>query len=167
MKYQRNNHGPGGFIRLTLVSPEKMMDKSEHEKNAFYYTCWGANPTEAGADELDRDQFGFTFIGSDGEQHGHAKGYYTMDVTIPPVIADGKYVLGWVWYGGMGGEIQGNFPQEPVTYGYFGDYWSCSYIDIQGGVELQSSYTPVFTNDMTQFSELGCMSANNAPAVCS
>lgn len=167
MKYQRNNHGPGGFIRMTLVPPEKMMNKKEHDKNAFYYTCWGANPTAAGSDELGKDQYGFGLIGGDGEQHEHSKGYYTMDVTIPPVVPDGKYVLGWVWYGGVGGSIQGDEQQEPTPYGYFSDYWSCSYIEISGGDALQSSYTPVFNNDMKKFSDVGCMSANDAPGVCS
>lgn len=167
MKYQRNNHGPGGFIRLTLVSPDKMMDKSEHAKNAFYYTCWGANPAKAKPNELDRDRFGFSMIGSDGEQHDHAKGYYVMDVKIPPVVPDGKYVLGWVWYGGGGGLSEGNFQQEPTGGGYFGDYWSCSFIEIRGGQKLRNSYTPVFHNDMKKFSKEGCMSANNAPGICS
>lgn len=35
MKYQRNNHGPDGFIRLTLGDPDMMMNKKEREKNAF------------------------------------------------------------------------------------------------------------------------------------
>lgn len=167
MKYARNNHPPGGFIRLTLVSPDKMMSKAEHKKNAFYYTCWGANPVAAAAGEMDKDQFGFGLIGSDGEQHDHAKGYYVMDVKIPTVVPDGKYVLGWVWYGGTGGTLQGNFQQEPMPYGYFSDYWSCSFVEIQGGAALTSRHTPVFNNDMSQFSTEGCMSANDAPGVCS
>lgn len=166
MKYQRNNHGPGGFIRLTLVSPEKMMDKSEHEKNAFHYSCWGAHPTTATPDELGTDQYGFGLIGIDGEQHNQGPGYYTTDVTIPTVVPDGKYVLGWSWFGGIGSPIYSTEPQEPTTYGYFADYWSCSFVEIRGGDELQSFYTPVFNNDMSQFSDEGCMAANDEPGVC-
>lgn len=166
IKYQRNNHGPGGFLRLTLVEPKHMMNKAMHAKNAFYYSCWGANPVPAKSTELGRDKYGFSFIGSDGEQHNHAKGYYVTNVKIPPVVPDGSYVLGWIWHGGIGDSVQGNAPQEPKPYGYFGDYHSCSYVQIKGGVALQRSYTPVFNNDMKQYSNEGCMSANDAPGVC-
>lgn len=165
MKYSRNNHGPGGFIRMTLVNPDKMMDKKEHEKNAFYYTCWGANPTAAGADEMGEDQYGFDLIGTDGEQHDQPKGYYTMDVTIPPVVPDGKYVLGWAWFGGTSGSVKSNSPQEPAPYGYFSDYWSCSFVEISGGDDLVKSFTPVFNND-NRFSDEGCMAANDHLGVC-
>lgn len=167
MKYTRNNHSPGGFIRLTLVTPEKMMDKNAHAENAFYYTCWGANPQAAAANEMEKDEYGFSFIGSDGEQHSHPKGYYVMDVKIPSVVPDGKYVLGWVWYGGGGGPVEGNVQQEPMPYGYFSDYWSCAYVEISGGAALESRHTPVFNNDMSRYSDVGCMSANDAPGVCS
>lgn len=166
MKYARNNHGPGGFIRLTLVKPEDMMDKSKHAKNAFYYTCWGANPRRAASNELGKDKYGFSFIGSDAQQHAFPPGYYVMNVKIPTCVPDGKYVLGWVWYGGTGSPIVSEQQQEPKPWGYFGDYWSCSYIEIKGGVPLERECKPVFNNDMTKYSSEGCMSANDAPGKC-
>lgn len=36
IEYQRNNHGPGGFVRHTLVPVHKMMDERAHRKNAFH-----------------------------------------------------------------------------------------------------------------------------------
>lgn len=166
MKYQRNNHGPGGFIRLSLVKPEDMMNKKKHEENAFYYTCWGANPRRAASNERSKDRYGFSLIGSDSQQHAFPPGYYTMSVKIPTCIPDGKYVLGWVWFGGTGSPVTSEHQQEPKPWGYFSDYWSCSYIEIRGG-SLDSQCKPVFNNDMTRWSSEGCMSANDAPGVCS
>ncbi|PXF39880.1 hypothetical protein BWQ96_10411 [Gracilariopsis chorda] len=143
------------------------MEKAVHQHNAFHYSCWGANPVQASSDELEKDRYGFTFVGSDGEQHGAPKGYYTVDVTIPTCIPDGNYVMGWVWFGGTGGtKIERNEPQEPKPWGYFGDYWACSFVRVEGGDPLSASYQPVFQNDMSQYSEEGCMSANNMPGTC-
>lgn len=166
IKYQRNNHGPGGFIRLTLVHPQDMMNKKAHTRNAFHYSCWGAKPVVARPDQLWKDQYGFSIVGNDGEQHQFVPAYYTTTFTIPPVVPDGKYVLGWVWYGGIGGPVLSNKPQKPTTFGYFGDYWSCSFVEVKGGIPLKSKYKPIFKNDMSQFSTEGCMSANDAPGVC-
>ncbi|KAI0560108.1 hypothetical protein FGB62_125g09 [Gracilaria domingensis] len=142
------------------------MSKAAHKRNAFHYSCWGAKPVRAASNELEKDKFGFTLVGSDGEQHSSPKGYYAAEVTIPTCVPDGDYVMGWVWYGGTGGSIEGNDPQEPVPWGYFGDYWSCSFVRIEGGAALASSCDPVFVNDMGQFSEEGCMSANDEPGIC-
>lgn len=166
MKYQRNNHGPGGFIRLTLVKPEDMMSAHAHAKNAFYYTCWGASPVLAKRNELSKDPLGFSMIGSDGQQHVYGKGYYEMNVTIPSVVPDGNYVLGWIWYGGTGSPVVSAKQQEPKPWGYFSDYHSCSFVRIEGGAPLQAKHTPVFNNDMTNFSTEGCMSANDRPGKC-
>lgn len=166
IKYQRNNHGPGGFIRLTLVRPEHMMNKNKHAANAFYYTCWGANPVVAAPDELHRDDYGFTLIGSDGEEHDYKQGYYQTEIEIPKCVPDGDYVLGWAWYGGMSTPVKGNVQQEPSSYGYFGDYWSCSFVRIQGGSPISSSCQPVFKNDMSAYSSAGCMSSVDEPGPC-
>lgn len=141
------------------------MNKEIHKRNAFHFSCWGANPVAAASSELGSDDKGFTFIGSDGQQHPFKKGYYVSDIRIPTVVPDGKYVLGWVWYGGTGGSITGDVQQEPVPYGYFSDYWSCSYVEIRGG-PMKSSYKPLFVNDMWKYSGEGCMSANDRPGVC-
>lgn len=166
LKYQRNNHGPGGFVRITLVRPEDMMDKSAHERNAFHYSCWGARPVASSPQDIQRDRYGFSVNGNDGAEHYFRKSFYETFVTIPPTVPDGDYLLGWVWFGGTGSKITSDGVQQPSPYGYFGDYWSCSYVRVQGGVPLQSSYTPVFLNDMKQFSVQGCMSANDSPGVC-
>lgn len=165
IKYQRNNHGPGGFVRHTLLPPDQMMDKAAHERNAFSYNCFGANPVQASSSELGADKWGFSLVGNDGKKV--APGYYVSTVTIPDVVPDGKYVLGWVWYGGTGGDVSNEpYTQDPWWKGYFGDYWSCSFVEIRGGNDLVSTYTPVFDNDLSQFSEEGCMSANDSPGVC-
>ena len=169
VKYQRNNHGPGGFVRHTLVPIDKMMDKRAHEANAFSYSCFGATAVRATRADMKTDTWGFSMVGNDGEgrTHKQATGFYTSDVVIPPVVADGFYVFGWVWFGGTGGAVSNHpYRTEPFWKGYFSDYWSCSFVEVRGGKALEASYTPVFKNDMRQFSGEGCMSANDAPGVC-
>lgn len=166
VKYQRNNHGPGGFIRFTLVPVEKMMDKSVHARNAFHYSCWGANPVVAKPNEKGRDKFGFSLVGGDGASHNLPKAYYTVNITIPPVIPDGDYVLGWVWFGGVGGSISQNKPSKPYPLGLFGDYWSCAFVKIKGGKKLESEYRPEFVNDMQQYWKGGCHAAQDSPGKC-
>lgn len=152
-------------MRLTLVPPHRMMDKEVHESNAFSYSCFGATPVKAAQNERVVDKWGFSLTGNDGKDV--APGYYVSKITIPTVIPDGKYVLGWVWYGGTGGPVSNEqYTEEPSSKGYFSDYWSCSFVEVRGGVPLQPSYTPVFSNDMQRFSQEGCMSANDAPEVC-
>lgn len=86
IKYSRNNHGPGGFNRFTLVPPNKMMDKSAHTRNAFAYSCWGANPVVARGPELVTHKFGYSLVGNDGEEHNFPKAYYKTTITIPRCI---------------------------------------------------------------------------------
>lgn len=166
IKYSRNNHGPGGFVRMTFVRPSQIMDRNAHARNAFHYSCWGAHPVRARPNELGKDRFGFTMTGSDGEQHGFGKGYYVTQITIPTVLPDGDYVLGWAWYGGTGGQLKsGTAPQYPNKYGYFGDYYSCSFVKVRGGAYTQT-YQPKFINDMAQFSRDGCMSSTDNLGDC-
>jgi len=102
VKYTRNNHGPGGFNRFTLVrvnpgdtGPETAkdyMNKAIHTRNAFHYSCWGANPVVATQAEKDRKHlYHISLVGTDAQQHSFAAGYYTVDITIPPVVPDGLY----------------------------------------------------------------------------
>lgn len=165
IKYQRNNHGPGGFVRLSLVPVEKMMNKNVHEENAFHFSCWGSDPVKAKPNELGRDKQGFSLVGGDGKLHDGPISYYTTNIIIPRVIPDGDYVIGWVWYGGMGGSIQKNLPETPHETGLFADYWSCSFVKIEGG-PIEQSYTPVFVNAFKKFWAEGCNSANDHPGVC-
>ena len=152
-------------MRLTLVPVSKMMDKEAHARNAFHFSCWGAHPKRATNVEKAHDRWGFSLVGSDG-RHGVGAGYYTERVQVPPVVPDGEYILGWTWYGGTGGKVFGNKPQRPKDHSYFGDYWSCSFVRVHGGVEVAHKYTPVFHNGMSQFSKKGCMAFTDRPGVC-
>lgn len=78
------------------------------------------------------------------------------------------------WFAGTSGDIETNSPQVPDPWSHFADYWSCSFITIQGGVPLASSYTPVFINDQAfdmsapgaEGADQGCMAQNDAPGIC-
>lgn len=151
---------------MSLVPVDKMMNKVTHEENAFHYSCWGANPVRAKPSELGRDALGFSLVGSDGKLHNLPVSYYTTEITIPPVVPDGVYALGWVWYGGMGGSIYGNAPEDPYPDGFFGDYWSCAFVSIKGGRPLERSFMPVFQGNLHEYWGDNCMSANDAPGIC-
>lgn len=165
IKYSRNNHGPGGFIRFTLVPADKIMDASVHSKNAFHYTCWGAKAVEGHGTDLEEDQFGYSLVGNDGEEHKLPRAYYETELNIPKVVPDGAYILGWLWFGGVGHPVTSNKPQEPKPWGYFADYHSCSFVRIEKGPK-ESEHQPTFRNDMSQFSKTGCMAMNDSPGVC-
>lgn len=152
-------------MRHTLVPISQMMNKAAHARNAFEYSCFGATPVIATAEDRKIDKWGFSMVGNDGKTT--RVGYYKSTVRIPTVVPDGKYILGWVWYGGTGGETSDTpYTEEPWWKGYFGDYWSCSFVEVSGGAPLQREYYPVFQNDMLKFSADGCMAANDAPGVC-
>lgn len=142
------------------------MNKKVHARNSFHYGCWGANPVIANETERGTDALGFSLVGGDGNLLGGPPGYYVTSVTIPSVIPDGVYVLGWVWYGGMGGSLQNNSPKNPYDTGLFADYWSCSFVRIEGGRPLQAVYKPVFVNDLAHIWKEGCNAANDRPGVC-
>lgn len=146
-----------------------MMDKRVHSRNAFSYSCFGAKAVKAKRKERKEDRWGFSLVGNDGsgKRHKQATGYYVSDITIPPVVPDGHYVFGWAWFGGTGGSVSNkSYKKEPFWKGYFTDYWSCSFVQVRGGKPLERKYTPVFKNDMKQFSREGCMSANDALGIC-
>lgn len=138
------------------------MNKKIHARNAFHYSCWGGDPVVANASELGRDELGFSLVGGDGKLHGLKPAYYTTTVTIPDVIPNGNYVLGWVWYGGLDGGLEG--PEKPI--GLFSDYWSCSFIRISGGAKLQTEFQPRFVNNLQDKWEGGCLAANDRPGNC-
>lgn len=165
IKYARNGVGPGGFIRLTLVPLDHMMDKAAHAANAFHYSCFGANPTAATRRDIRTDQFGFNIAGEDGTFHNGPVMIYETHTTIPTVLPDGDYVLGWAWYGGIGGTLEENQPENPARSGFFGDYWSCSFVRIRGG-PLRSRYNPLFINDMKDVWPNGCYAASNRLGDC-
>lgn len=174
IKYQRNNHGPGGFVRFTIVPLDKMLDKVVHEKNAFHYSCWGANPVPAQPHEIPRDSQEYSVSGVDGTPDNVTNpnttpSYYVQTITIPDVIPDGRYAFGFLWFGGIGGTLEQNQPENPYAFSFFGDYWSCSFIEIKGGNALGVRWKPVFENNMRQKFpnwEEGCYSGNDAPGKC-
>ena len=87
IKYSRNNHGPGGFERYTMVPlSANWMNKRVHSRLAIHYSRWGENPREAAPDELETKEFGFSLVGSDGQNHNFPKAYYTTRLTIPDVV---------------------------------------------------------------------------------
>lgn len=160
VKYSRNNHSPGGFVRLTLVPLDKMMDEETHKRNAFHYSCWGANTAPATRADIAQDRFGFNVAGSDRAL------YNVVDVTIPTVVPDGDYVLGWAWFGGIADSTGGQLSSKRSPPKLFADNWSCSFVRVSGGKALQSSYKPVFVNDMTDVSTQGCFSAFDDTGIC-
>ena len=168
VKYTRNNHGPGGFTRYALVPlASNWLSKSVHQKLAIHYGCWGENPRAAAPGELQEKEFGFSLVGSDGRQHSFPKGYYTERITIPDIIPDGKYMVGFSWYGGCTGGVKGNVPQEGGSRSTFVDFWSCSFIEVKGGKKLGKEYKPVFEG--SQFASprgSACKSAANRLGTC-
>lgn len=167
IKYQRNNHGPGGFTRLTLVPWKDMMNKRVHTRNAFHFSCWGANAVRATGSQKQKDNMRFIIAGNDGEDHRFPISFYVTHATIPDCIPDGAYVLGWVWYGGTGSPVvSAGRQQEPLPYGFFADYWGCSSVHIRGGKPLKTKCEKKFVNDMSKYSKDGCMAMNNRPGVC-
>lgn len=169
IKYHRNNHGPGGFLRITLVPVEKMMSKEIHYRNAFHYSCWGAHSVQATPQEIEQDRNnnnGFTLTGGDGKLHNMGPGYYVVNVTIPGCVPDGRYVMGMAWYGGVGGSLYQNTKEKPWHTGLFGDYWSCAFVRIKGGGPVTSEWKRTWHNDMEKWLGKGCNAANNRLGTC-
>lgn len=152
-------------MRLTLVRPEDMMKKTAHTRNAFHFSCWGANVRVATKKERTVDRWGFSIAGNDGENHPFPPAYYETEAVIPRCVPDGDYVLGWVWYGGVESSVKGNGKQEPGINGVFGDYWSCAFVKVRGG-ELRNEEEKVFVNDMQEYSNEGCMAVSDRPGIC-
>lgn len=126
-----------GFVRLVLVPIEQMMDKKAHDKFAFQFLCMNAGPHSC----PDRS---YDTCGNDFE--GMA---WQARVKVPTSYPDGTYVFGWSWYGG------GNY----LDRSFFGDYYSCSYIEIRGGLPVAEEYQPVFDGN-------SCRSATDKLGLC-
>lgn len=119
MVWTRNNH-VGGFVRFTLVPEKDRMNATAHALFSFRHACFEADGHQCTLDT------------SKERRCGTDKILYRADVQIPTIFPDGKYVLGWSWYGGLAGGKS-----------YFSDYRSCSNVQISGG-PLTDSYKPVF-----------------------
>lgn len=120
MVWATNNHR-GGFIRFTLVPECLRMDEKAHDIYAFRYACY------------DSDKQACTFDTSTERRCGSGEYVQQTKVEIPTSLENGFYTLGWAWYGGLDWQYKS----------MFGDYWSCSRIQIKGG-PLTESYDPVF-----------------------
>lgn len=114
-----------------------MMDKEAHKKFAFHYACMGTGLHICPIRTYD-------VCGNDGE--GRA---WQTQVRIPAVYPDGVYTFGWSWYGG--GDYR--------DHSFFGDYYSCSFVRIRGGIALEESFVPIFANSV-------CRSSVNRLGVC-
>lgn len=126
-----------GFVRLALVPVHRMMDKEAHSKYAFHFTCMNRGPHHC----YDRS---YDVCGNDAQ--GMA---WRTFVQVPTSYPDGIYVLGWSWYGG--GDYKGD--------SFFGDYYSCSFIRIHGGVSVTNEFQPLFDGPK-------CLSATDRLGVC-
>lgn len=144
IKWHRNNHvGESGFVRLSLVPVSKMLDKRAHDRYTIYETCWGVGLHRCSS-RLKR------VCGNDGD--GLA---FQVQITVPTCYPDGVYVFGWAWYGG------GNFRDQS----FFGDYYSCSFVRIHGGVRVTSEWSPKFISVPGHPND-GCRSATDHLGVC-
>jgi hypothetical protein len=146
MKWTKNNH-QSGFVRFTLVPRSQRMDKNVHDKYAFHYACW-----EAGEINCQPNEFCSTDL---------SRKRYQTEVEIPHVFPDGKYTLGWSWYGGTS-----NYGNGPVAE--YADYWSCANIIIAGSVDnrnVADSFVPVFKTGMANNRDT-CLSAVNRLGIC-
>eukprot|EP00168_Porphyra_purpurea_P008191 TRINITY_DN2031_c0_g1_i1.p1 TRINITY_DN2031_c0_g1~~TRINITY_DN2031_c0_g1_i1.p1 ORF type:complete len:310 (-),score=73.95 TRINITY_DN2031_c0_g1_i1:128-1057(-) len=122
---RRNNH-EGGFVRLALVPLKYRDNAAMHKKYAFHYQCFRSDPFTCKT-KTERLVDGWF------DERNVA---YKTHVKVPRHIPNGVYVLGWVWYGGL-------HTNMPWT-GYYGDYYSCSYVRIHGGGPLSWSHQPTW-----------------------
>lgn len=146
IKWHRNNHGNGesGFVRLSLVPFSKMFDKDAHQRYTTHITCWSSGLHRC----YSRNEH---VCGNDAEGMG-----YQVDITVPTSYPDGVYVFGWAWYGG------GDYRERS----YFGDYYSCSFIQIRGGDQLTATWTPKFIPAPNGEFDDECLSATDRLGVC-
>lgn len=126
-----------GFVRLVLVPVDKMMDKKAHEKYAFHFLCMNEGLHRC----PDRS---YDTCGNDAEGMAWQK-----EVEVPTSYPDGVYVFGWSWYGG--GDYR--------AMSFFGDYYSCSFVEIKGGVAVTDAYEPTWDGHK-------CVSSTDRLGVC-
>lgn len=145
IKWSKNNHN-GGFIRFAFVPLNLMFDTAAQTRRAFYTGCW--NQGAIACDELE--------CGTDDKGK-----ILSRKITIPAVIPDGIYVFSSMWYGGV------HFLRE---MGLFADYYSCSYVRVEGGEPLIESFQPFYDQgENAQFEEAengACRTANDRPGLC-
>lgn len=140
IKWTRNNHR-GGFVRLALVPRDQRMNRTAHRDFAFWFGCF----------DMGNHRCQSPMCGTDERNIA-----YSALVRIPTVLPDGDYVLGWTWYGGITSGLS-----------YFGDYWSCSFVRVQGGPRTKH-FDRVFSAGTRSgsLSHNTCMSAVNSMGQC-
>lgn len=91
IRFHCQNDSGSGFLRLTFVRPEHLFDRLAHERNSFYFS-FDMSCLDSFQKEIDVN--GLSFIGSAGF-FSAAVGckMYTINVKIPQVLSDGKYLL--------------------------------------------------------------------------
>lgn len=143
IQWEKNNHN-GGFVRLSLVPLSQMFNRSAHSYLAFYFTCW-----EHGAYICKS-----SICGSDLE--GRA---FSRSIIVPPVIPDGDYVLGFLWFGGL---------HWRRDIGRFSDYTSCARVRVEGGMPITEKYVPYFYPGQGGESKRygRCLTSASAPGEC-
>lgn len=146
VSWHRNNHGHGesGFVRFSLVPVSQMFKQASHERFAFHTACWSSGLHRCSSRNAN-------VCGNDAG--GMA---YRVAVTVPTSYPDGVYAFGWAWYGG--GDFRGN--------SFFGDYFSCSFVRIRGGVGVTDDWKPVFQPGIDEPYEDACLSATDRIGVC-
>lgn len=142
----RNNHD-GGFSRWSLVNVNDRMNRRQHTRNAFSYTCTDLRVRKCSAQFRPRDC-----------QYDRRNEFFTHYVTVPRCAPDGVYVLSWAWYGGG------------YKWGHFGDYYDCLYIHIHGGAPLTNRCIPTFSDATARVSRTGryntCRATVNRLGIC-
>ncbi len=114
--WNRNNH-KRGFVRLSLVPRSQRMSDDAHSKNVVKYSCFESQKKDCNSPLV-------ATCGTDVYT-------YQTNFTVP-CVPDGDYVFGWSWYGAY--DIN---RYKQVSY-HFGDYWSCAFVRIQGGITVKS-----------------------------
>lgn len=136
MKWGRNNH-IGGFVRFSLVPKHLRMNKQAHERMAFRYACFESGKHQCNLQNCGTDVW-----------------LYKTNVVIPTSYPDGNYILSWAWFGGIS-----------VGKSYFGDYYSCTPVRIQGG-PTTASYTPIFEGGENLYNSSRCRTAVDRLGIC-
>lgn len=113
------------------------MDKGAHETFAFQFLCMNSGLHDCA-------DLSYDTCGNDAE--GKA---WQASVRVPTSYPDGVYVFGWSWYGG--GDFRGR--------SFFGDYYSCSFVEIRGGAAITEEYAPVYDGRK-------CVSGTDRLGVC-
>lgn len=139
MVWTRNNH-VGGFVRFSLVPNGMRMNRQAHSELAFRYSCF-----ESGSHTCDIEE---------KQGCGTDTLLYQAKVEIPKCYPDGDYVLSWAWFGGLS-----------MGSSLFGDYYSCSFVQIQGG-EKKDKCEPRFQPGENTRKPDSCYSSVGAVGIC-